>query len=43
MTDDSNFDHVVRYCAHCNEEYQVPEDMETCPICLRKELVMEGD
>ena len=27
------WDNVVRYCAHCDEEYQLPENMEKCVIC----------
>lgn len=30
---DMPYENVVRYCAHCDEEYQLPEDMEKCPIC----------
>lgn len=29
----SEYENVVRYCASCDEEYQLPEDMEKCPIC----------
>lgn len=27
------FDNVVRACTSCQEEYQLPEDLEICPIC----------
>lgn len=30
---ESEFENVVRYCKHCDEEYQLPEDMEKCPLC----------
>ena len=27
------FDNVWTYCKHCDEEYEVPEDLTQCPIC----------
>ena len=27
------FETVYKVCTNCNEEYPVPEDEETCPIC----------
>lgn len=30
---DMEYENVARYCPHCDEEYQLPEDMESCVIC----------
>jgi len=27
------YDDVVRYCSNCDEEYNLPEDMDDCLIC----------
>jgi len=24
---------IIKYCGHCDEEYDVPEDLEWCPVC----------
>ena len=29
---------VYKYCLHCDEEYEVPEDEKTCPICGKTAL-----
>jgi hypothetical protein len=26
-------DKVYKYCPHCDEEYELPEDQELCVIC----------
>lgn len=26
-------DKVFRFCVTCDEEYELPEDLEACPIC----------
>lgn len=32
LNDDMPYENVVQYCPHCDEEYQVPEDIESCII-----------
>ena len=31
-------DNVWKNCGVCCEQYQLPEDLETCPICGKKDL-----
>ena len=39
MTDDEYTDSLVfKSCSFCEEEYQVQEEMERCPICDIGEL-----
>lgn len=26
-------DYVLRFCPKCDEEYQLPEELQICPIC----------
>lgn len=35
---DTEYDHVTKYCPVCDEEYDLPEDKEICPICCAGEL-----
>lgn len=35
MSDDDK-DTVLLICDSCDEEYQVPEDTEHCPICGKR-------
>lgn len=30
------WDKVLRYCPHCDEEYELPENLSKCPICGKK-------
>lgn len=36
--DDSLIDNCWFYCPHCDEEYNLPEIIEKCPICDSKDI-----
>ena len=38
--DDIKPEKVWMFCPNCTEEYDLPEDMEQCPICGKKELTI---
>lgn len=37
-----NYDKDWFYCPDCNEEYELPEDTDECPICGSDQIAMCG-
>lgn len=43
MDDELFVESVHKYCIHCDEEYYVGENCETCPCCGSDDFFYDGE